>query len=86
MPKGQSPASLMKARYEMLDAQLDRMPKDYSKLSAFRRKVKEMLGTDDGQLVTSSQRVSLLKKAKKIEANMLRQDRMAEKVKKDQEP
>jgi hypothetical protein len=45
-----------------------------------------MLGKDDGQLVTSSQRRSLLKKAEKIEANMLRQDRMAEKVKKDQEP
>jgi len=86
MPKGQSPASLMKARYEMLDAKLDRMPKDYSKLSQFRRVVREMLGKDDGQLVTSSQRRSLLKKAEKIEANMLRQDRMAEKVKKDQEP
>lgn len=86
MPKGQSPASLMKARYEMLDAKLERMPKDYSKLSQFRRVVKKMLGQDDGQLVTSSQRHSLLKKAKKIEANMLRQDKMAQKVKKDQEP
>jgi len=86
MPKGQSPASLMKARYEMLDAQLERMPKDYSNLSKLRRKVREFLKMDDGQMVTSSQRHSLLKKAEKIEENMLRQDRMAEKVKKDQEP
>lgn len=86
MPRGQNPASLMKARYEMLDAKLDRMPKDYSKLSQFRRVVREMLGKDDGQLVTSSQRHSLLKKAKKIEANMLLQAKMAQKVRQDQEP
>lgn len=67
MPKGQSPRDRMNARYSLLSKQLEEMPKDYSMVTAFRRKVKEFLGTSDGQLVTSLKRENLLKKVKKME-------------------
>lgn len=89
MPKGQSPASLMKARYEMLDAQLDRTPKDYSTFSKLRRQVKEFVrggSTDDKQHAMNPKYRTLLKKVEKIEANMRRQGTMADKVKEAQTP
>ena len=67
MPKGQSPRDRMNARYSLLSKQLEEMPKDYSMVTALRRKVKEFLGTSDGQLVTSLKRENLLKKVKKME-------------------
>ena len=67
MPKGQSPRDRMNARYSLLSKQLEEMPRDYSMVTALRRKVKEFLGTSDGQLVTSMKRENLLKKVKKME-------------------
>ena len=67
MPKGQSPRARMNARYSLLSKQLEEMPKDYSVVTMLRRKVKEFLGTSDGQLVTSMKRENLLKKVKKME-------------------
>lgn len=67
MPKGQSPRDRMNARYSLLSKQLEEMPKDYSVVTMLRRKVKEFLGTSDGQLVTSMKRENLLKKVKKME-------------------
>lgn len=67
MPKGQSPRDRMNARYSLLSKRLEEMPRDYSMVAALRRKVKEFLGTSDGQLVTSMKRENLLKKVKKME-------------------
>jgi len=89
MPKGQSPASLMKARYEMLNKQLDNTPKDFSAFSKLRRQVKEFVRkgvTDDKQHAVNPKYRSLLKKVEKIEANMMRQDRMKDKVQEAQTP
>jgi len=89
MPKGQSPASLMKARYEMLSKQLENTPKDYSAFSKIRRMVKQFVrkgATDDKQHAVNPKYRSLLKKVEKIEANMRRQGAMADKVKKAQTP
>ena len=89
MPKGQSPASLMKARYKALSKQLDKTPKDFSTFSKIRRNVKEFIrkgSTDDGQHAMNPEYRSLLKKVKKIEDNMRRQGTMADKVKEAQTP
>lgn len=67
MPKGQSPRDRMNARYSLLSKQLESMPEDYSMMTKLRRKVKEFLGTSDGQMVTSMKRENLLKKVKKME-------------------
>ena len=67
MPKGQSPRDRMNARYSLLSKQLESMPEDYSMVTKLRRKVKEFLGTSDGQMVTSMKRENLLKKVKKME-------------------
>jgi hypothetical protein len=67
MPKGQSPRDRMNARYSLLSKQLETMPEDYSMVTKLRRKVKEFLGTSDGQMVTSLKRENLLKKVKKME-------------------
>ena len=67
MPKGQSPLDRMNARYSLLSKQLETMPEDYSMVTKLRRKVKEFLGTSDGQMVTSLKRENLLKKVKKME-------------------
>jgi hypothetical protein len=99
MPKGQSPSSLMKARYESLNAQLDRAERDL-KSGAF-NKVKRQITSlfkseaamqDADEAKKSGQRTlpaghyKLLRRVRKIEANMQRQENMAEKVKKDQMP
>ena len=67
MPKGQSPRATMNARYSLLAKELEATPKDYSVVTMLRRKVKEFLGTSDGQLVTSAKRENLLRKVKKME-------------------
>ena len=67
MPKGQSPNDRINARYSLLSKQLESMPEDYSMVTKLRRKVKEFLGTSDGQMVTSMKRENLLKKVKKME-------------------
>jgi hypothetical protein len=67
MPKGQSPRDRMNARYSLLSKQLESTPEDYSMVTKLRRKVKEFLGTSDGQMVTSMKRENLLKKVKKME-------------------
>lgn len=86
MPKGQSPSSLLQARFDKLDAQLDRMSKDYSFFTKVRRKVKEFLGTDSGQLVTSEARTLIKRKLEKIEANWIRQGKMKDKVEEATKP
>ena len=68
MPKGQSPNDRINARYSLLSKQLESMPEDYSMVTKLRRKVKEFLGTSDGQMVTSMKRENLLKKVKKMES------------------
>ena len=68
MPKGQSPNDRINARYSLLSKQLESMPEDYSMVTKLRRKVKEFLGTSDGQMVTSMKRENLLKKVKKLES------------------
>ena len=68
MPKGQSPRDRINARYSLLSKQLESMPEDYSIVTKLRRKVKEFLGTSDGQMVTSMKRENLLKKVKKMES------------------
>jgi len=70
MPKGQSPNDRINARYSLLSKQLESMPKDYSMVTKLRRKVKEFLGTSDGQMVTSVKRENLLKKVKKMESTV----------------
>jgi hypothetical protein len=67
MPKGQSPRDRMNARYSLLSKQLESTPEDYSMVTKLRRKVKEFLGTSDGQMVTSMKRENLLRKVKKME-------------------
>jgi len=68
MPKGGSPRDKINARYSLLSKQLENMPEDYSMVTKLRRKVKEFLGTSDGQMVTSLKRENLLKKVKKLES------------------
>ena len=68
MPKGGSPRDKINARYSLLSKQLESMPEDYSIVTKLRRKVKEFLGTSDGQMVTSMKRENLLKKVKKMES------------------
>ena len=70
MPKGQSPNDRINARYSLLSKQLESMPEDYSIVTKLRRKVKEFLGTSDGQMVTSVKRENLLKKVKKMESTV----------------
>ena len=67
MPKGGSPRDKINARYSLLSKQLESMSEDYSMVTKLRRKVKEFLGTSDGQMVTSMKRENLLKKVKKME-------------------
>ena len=86
MPKGQSPSNKMAQRYSLLSKQLEQEPKDFSTFSKIRRKVNQFLGTDSGQLVTTQKRASLLKKVKKMEANMIRQGKMKDRVEEDQMP
>ena len=71
MPKGSmTPRDRAVERYDTLNKKLDEMPKDYSLLSRTRREIKNFFGTDDGQLVTSSKRMTLLKRLEKMEKNM----------------
>ena len=87
MPKGQSPSSKMEARYDSLNAQVERAKYDEGLLRRLRRKLKELGGkkSPNGSITTVQQR-SLLKKLDKIESNMLIKDRMAERVYEDQTP
>lgn len=98
MPKGQSPASLMKARYEMVSAQLDRAEADLKSgaLNKVKRVLTSLFKTDAqmqdaaekkkfGQRALPAKHYSLLKRARKIEKNMQRQENMAQKVKRDQQ-
>lgn len=99
MPKGQSPASLMKARYEMVSAQLDRAEADLKggKINKVKNLLTSLFKTDaqmqdaaekkkSGQRALPAKHYSLLKRARKIEANMQRQENMAQEVLRDQLP
>jgi len=86
MPKGQAPSERMAQRYSLLSKQLDNEPKDFSAFTKMRRKVNQFLGTDSGQMVTSQKRDSLLRKVKKMEANMIRQGKMKDRVYEGQTP
>ena len=98
MPKGQSPASLMKARYDMVSAQLDRAEADLNngKIAKVKRVLTSLFKTDAqmqdaaekkkfGQRALPAKHYSLLKRARKIEKNMQIQENMAKKVRKDQQ-
>ena len=99
MPKGQSPSSLMKARYEMVSRQLDRAEADLKggAVNKVKRVLTSLFKTDaqmqdadekkkSGQRALPAKHYSLLKRARKIEANMQRQENMAQEVLKDQLP
>ena len=99
MPKGQSPSSLMKARYESLNRQLDRAELDLKSgaVAKAKRKIASLFKSEaqmqdydeakkSGQRVLPAAHYKLLRRVRKIEANMQRQENMAKKVKKDQEP
>ena len=99
MPKGQSPASLMKSRYESLNRQLDRAELDLKsgavakvkrKLTSLFKSESQMQDYDEakkfGQRALPAGHYKLLRRVRKIEANMQRQENMAKKVKKDQKP
>ena len=85
MPKGQSPNDRINARYSLLSKQLESMPKDYSMVTKLRRKVKEFLGTSDGQMVTSVKRENLLKKVKKMESEASQKFRSKKNVEEEQD-
>lgn len=99
MPRGQSPSSLMKARYEMVSRQLDRAEADLKggAVNKAKRILSSLFKTHtqiqdaaekkkSGQRALSAEHYSLLKRARKIEANMQRQENMAQEVLKDQLP
>jgi len=85
MPKGQSPNDRINARYSLLSKQLESMPEDYSMVTKLRRKVKEFLGTSDGQMVTSMKRENLLKKVKKMESEAGQKFRSKKNVEEEQD-
>lgn len=85
MPKGQSPRDRMNARYSLLSKQLESTPEDYSMVTKLRRKVKEFLGTSDGQLVTSLKRENLLKKVKKMEKTSAERFRSQKNISEEQD-
>ena len=85
MPKGQSPNDRINARYSLLSKQLESMPEDYSMVTKLRRKVKEFLGTSDGQMVTSMKRKNLLKKVKKMESEASQKFRSKKNVEEEQD-
>ena len=89
----------MKARYEMVSRQLDRAEADLKSgaVNKVKRVLTSLFKTDaqiqdadeqkkSGQRALPAQHYSLLKRARKIEANMQRQENMAQKVLKDQLP
>ena len=87
MPKGQGPASNMEARYQSLDAQLERAKFDGSLLRKLRRKLDQLGGKQSPNAgVSTVQQRSLLKKLEKIETNMIRQGAMKDKVEKAMTP
>jgi hypothetical protein len=85
MPKGQSPRDRMNARYSLLSKQLESTPEDYSMVTKLRRKVKEFLGTSDGQMVTSMKRENLLKKVKKMEKTSAERFRSQKNISEEQD-
>jgi len=89
MPKGQGPASNMEARYQSLDAQLNRAKAEFdgSLLRKLRRKLDQLGGKQSPNAgVSTVQQRSLLKKLEKIETNMIRQGAMKDKVEKAMTP
>ena len=89
----------MKARYEMVNAQLDRAEADLKSgnINKAKNLLTSLFKTDaqmqdasekkkSGQRALPAKHYSLLKRARKIEANMQRQENMAQKVLKDQLP
>lgn len=82
MPRGQTPAQNMEARYHSFDKQLSKAKYDEGLLRKLRRKLNELGGKKSPNAgVTTERHRSLLKKLNKIESNMLLQDRMKDKVK-----
>ena len=82
MPKGQTPAQNMEARYNSFDKQLSKAKYDEGLLRKLRRKLNELGGKKSPNAgVTTTQHRSLLRKLNKIESNMLLQDKMKDKVK-----
>jgi hypothetical protein len=85
MPKGQSPNDRINARYSLFSKQLESIPEDYSMVTKLRRKVKEFLGTSDGQMVTSMKRENLLKKVKKMESEASQKFRSKKNIEEEQD-
>jgi hypothetical protein len=70
MPEGNvTPRDRANQRISLLDKQLDKLPRDYTVFTKVRRKVKEFLSGEEVGLVTSSKRLSLVKKLKKLESS-----------------
>ena len=99
MPRGSAPSEVMKARYSLLNKQLDQAERDADKglFKRVKRGFQSLLKSEydikdarelekSGQRVMSEKHFKIARRVAKIEKNMLRQDRMAEKVKKDQQP
>lgn len=99
MPKGSSPSQVMKSRYSMLVKQLDKAEAeaDSGLFKKVKRKLQSLYKSEyemkdakeaekSGQRVMTAEHFKLARRVAKIERNMLKQDRMAEEVKKDQQP
>ena len=70
MPKGNvTPKERMNQRFSLLQTQLEKAPADYNTFSKIKRKVNEFLGSNDGQLVTTENRVKLKRKLDKMAKN-----------------
>tara|TARA_R110000796_G_scaffold58361_1_gene134717 strand:- start:623 stop:880 length:258 start_codon:yes stop_codon:yes gene_type:complete len=70
MPKGQSPTERAEARMTLLDAQLKKMPHDYSELTKLKRRVRNFLGGKEAGMVTSMKRTLMVRKLDKLERSL----------------
>lgn len=99
MPRGSAPSEVMKARYSLLNKQLDQAEREADKglFKKVKRGLQSLLKSEydiqdarelekSGQRVMTEKHFKLARRVAKIERNMLIQDRMAEKVRRDQQP
>ena len=99
MPKGSAPSEVMKARYSLLNKQLDKAEREADKglFKKVKRGLQSLLKSEydikdarelekSGQRVMTEKHFKLARRVAKIERNMLKQDRMAEEVRRDQRP
>jgi hypothetical protein len=70
MPKGQSPRERAVARMTLLETQLNKVPHDYSKLTKLKRQVRNFLGSEEGNMVTSMKRTLMKRKLEKLDRSV----------------